>query len=245
MDVAVNDLSFQRSLYKRQDALNAVGKFIRVCQVIESIKCHNVNRIVRANIDKETIIYPGRSIIGIVKEIPDKDKRSYFLSLLVNRGYQLPVPETPFAFNGMRSYVCAAAKNEAVVSLETDSIFAQSLLEGKIGETSVYIRNISSEDHIFEYKSLLGVRIYVANDKKHKKDRFNAYGKNIANPMGLDQEEAQELLDRAIEVRGRLYARKGKINYAFQKEQECIYHGYEDYYLPGNILSELNAVKWD
>ena len=47
------------------------------------------------------------------------------------------------------SYVCAAAKNEAVVSLETDSIFAQSLLEGKIGETSVYIRNISSEDHIF------------------------------------------------------------------------------------------------
>jgi hypothetical protein len=133
---------------------------------------------------------------------------------MVNRGNQHTIPVKPFVLNDMSSFACAAAKDEAVVSMETDSVFTQNLLTGQIGETSVSIRNISDEGHICEYKTLLGLRIYVANDKKHKKNRFNAYGKNIASPMGLDHEEAQELLDKAIEVKGRLYARKGSINYA-------------------------------
>ena len=155
------------------------------------------------------------------------------------------LPEEPFVFHDMESFVCAAAKDDAVVSIETDSIFSDSLLSGVIGESPVSIRNISDGSHIHEYRKLLGIRKYVANDRKHKKDRFNAYGKNVASPMRLEGEEAQDLLDRAIEINGRLYARKGNVNYAFQQEQVCIYHGYEDYNLPPNILTELNQKIWD
>lgn len=245
MNVAINDLAFQRSLYNRNDALRAVEKFIHICHMMESIKCHNVNRIVRSDIDKTRELYPGKTIYSVIQEIPVREERTYFLGLMVNRGVQYAMPEEAFVFHDMKSYICAAVKDDAMVSIETDPVFSDSLLSGMIGESTVSIRNISDDRHIHEYRELLGLRIYMANDRKHKKDRFNAYGKNIASPMRLEGVEAQELLDRAIEINGRLYAQKGDVNYAFQQEQICIYHGYEDYDLPANILSQLNQIRWD
>lgn len=245
MVVAVNDLSFKKSFYNRTDALDAVRRFIRLCHLIESIKCHNVNRIAGTEIDKESVMYPGKTIYGVVQEIPVREERTYFLSLLVNRGEHFPLPKYPFVFHDMQSYICSGARNDAVVSIETDSVFTERLLTGLIGGESVSIRNLSNDCHIKIYGKDLGIRIYKANDKKHKKDRFNAFGKNTASPMRLNDEEAQELLDRAIEVNGRLYARKDGINYAFQQERECVYHGYEDYSIPVNIQVELDKERWD
>ena len=82
--------------------------------------------------------------------------------------------------------------------------------------------------------------------EKHKKDRDNPYGKGkVASPMDLPDEEAQELLDRAVFIKNRLYARKGKNNYAFMNTIGCIYHGYIAADLGDDILTELNKTKWD
>lgn len=53
------------------------------------------------------------------------------------------------------------------------------------------------------------------------------------------------MLDHAIWIKGRLYARKGKNNYAFQKTRNCIYHAYIAYDLGDDIVSRLLSEKWD
>ena len=63
--------------------------------------------------------------------------------------------------------------------------------------------------------------------------------------MDLSDEEAQYLLDRANSIKGRLYAKKGRNYYAFQKTRECIYHGYIADDLGDDIKSAINSEKWD
>lgn len=62
--------------------------------------------------------------------------------------------------------------------------------------------------------------------------------------MDLEQEEAQELLDKAISVNGRLYGRKNGVDYAFQNTQDIVYHGYRADDLSDNIRRELNKYEW-
>ena len=152
----------------------------------------------------------------------------------------------PFVYKNLESFACAGARKEALVSLETDDGFKQTEISGKINGESVNIKNISNEDHINYYWELLGIRIYEANATKHKKDRDNPYGKGkVASPMDLSDEEAQELLDHAIWIKQRLYARKGNRNYAFQNTKDCIYHGYIAEDLGDDILAVLYERKWD
>lgn len=133
-----------------------------------------------------------------------------------------------------------------MVSLETEEGFKKVEVIGMIGDEKVRIKNISSKEHIDYYWELLGIRIYEANNEKHKKDRDNPYGKGkVGSRMDLSDEEAQELLNHAIWVKGRLYARKGKYNYAFQNTRNCIYHAYIADDLDGDIVSRLLREKWD
>lgn len=146
----------------------------------------------------------------------------------------------------MKSFLCAAAKADGLASMETNEDFKQTGIIGTIDGKTTEIRNISCEEHIYFHRKILGIRIYKANDKKHKKDRANAYGKGrIGSPMDLSDEEAQELLNHAIWIKQHLYARKGKHNYAFQNEQDCVYHGYIADNLSEDILKELYKRKWD
>ena len=92
----------------------------------------------------------------------------------------------------------------------------------------------------------LGIRRYESNAGKHKASRPNAYGKGrVASPMDLSDQEAQELLNRAIPIKGRLYARKGKHNYTFPNTRDNIYHGYIVDELGDDILRELNRGAWE
>lgn len=55
----------------------------------------------------------------------------------------------------------------------------------------------------------------------------NFYGKGkVGSRMDLDDEEAQELLNKAIYIKGRLYGKKNGAYYAFQKERDVYYHAY-------------------
>ncbi len=133
-----------------------------------------------------------------------------------------------------------------MVSIELSEGFRNFEIEGFIQNEKVSIRNISREEHLYYHRQMLGIRIYEPNDGKHKKDKKNYYGKGkVASPMDLSDEEAQELLNRAIWIKNRLYARKGKTNYAFQNTRDCIYHGYIAEDLGDDILTALYSVKWD
>lgn len=246
MKITVNDLAFEFPLYEKAQTMNAVSQFIKICKKLESIVCHNVERLVRIEVDKEKELYPTGTLYRIIQEIPDRDERRYFLGLLVDRGKAEIQVDKPFIYKGLKSFACAAAKDNALVSLETEDGFRRAEIMGLIDSREVQIKNISCESHIRYYWDMLGIRLYEANKEKHKKNRENAYGKGkIASPMDLPDEEAQELLDHAVWIKQRLYGRKGNRNYAFQNTRECIYHAYIADDLDEDILTELYQEKWD
>lgn len=246
MKVTVNDLAFEFPLYEKKKTMKVIKKFISICRNLESVRCHNVERLVRSGINMEKELYPTGTLYQIVREIQDKNERTYFLGLLVNRESKGTSAEKSFVYKNMESLACAVAKDDCLVSMETNEDFKQTEILGTIDGKAVRIRNISCEDHLYYFRNILGMRSYKANDEKHKKDRDNAYGKGrVGSPMDLSDDEAQELLDHAIWIKQRLYARKGKHNYAFQNERDCIYHCYIADDLGDDILKELYKRKWD
>lgn len=58
--------------------------------------------------------------------------------------------------------------------------------------------------------------------------------------MDLHDEEAQELLNKAIDIKGRLYAKKNGNYYAFQNERDIFYHGYRADDLGEDIKRQLD-----
>lgn len=246
MKITVNDLAFMFPFYEETEFWSAVKQFIQVCRELESVRCHSVDGITRVDIDKNIEIYPNVSLYKVIQRITNKDERKYFLGLLVNGEENVYTQKAPFLYKGKCSYVCAAAKEQTLVSLESDEGLKNTEVEGEIDGAKVSIRNISREFHIHCYRELLGLRIYAANDKKHKKDRLNPYGRGkIGSPMDLSDQAAQQLLDHAIWIKNRLYARKGTVNYAFQNTRACIYHGYIADDLGDDILTILHSKKWD
>lgn len=246
MNITINDLSFMFPFYSETDFQTALKQFIQICRELESNRCHNVTGITRVEIDKTFPIYPNGNLYKAMQMISDNNEKKYFLSLLVNRGCQTPVLTSAFLYKGKSSTSCASAKDDAVVSLESEEGLKETSLIGEISSKNVSIKNISRNEHILFYRDMLGLRIFEPNSEKHKKDRDNPYGKGkVASPMDLPDEEAQELLDRAVFIKNRLYARKGKNNYAFMNTIGCIYHGYIAADLGDDILTELNKTKWD
>ena len=111
-------------------ALAAIKQFIAVCRKLESVCCHNVERLVRIDIDKEKELYPTGTLYRIVREISDKNDRTYFLGLLVNREKTAVSAGKPFMYKNIASFACAQAKEEALVSLETNADFKQTEIAG-------------------------------------------------------------------------------------------------------------------
>lgn len=147
MIVAINDLAFQFRIYEEKQAMEAIEKFILICKELESVKCHNVGRIIGIEIDKRTEICPGSTLFKIAQRIKNREERTYFLGLLKNRGKALLLPESPFVYKERESFLCAAAKDEILVSIETEEGLKRDKIEGAIKQESVAIKNISDEKH--------------------------------------------------------------------------------------------------
>lgn len=136
--------------------------------------------------------------------------------------------------------------NGISVSLRSNEAFLKENIEVLYKGNAINLKNISCDNHIFIHRQDLGLRIYKANDKKHKPDRYNEYGKGkVASPMDLTEDEAQQLLDKAVCIKGSLYGRKHGINYAFQNERDVYYHGYQVNDLGDDIIRELDRDVWE
>ena len=247
MEIIINDISFMLTFYEEETMMQAVHLFVNICKMLESDRCHSVTALVRDDIEMSWPIGVKCNIYGLVQKIRDRTERSYFLSLITGLGKIKKTAADPFIYKGKLSYACAmAVETGMLVSLGSDEGFLGTVITGKIRDTEVKVNNISQEEHLNYYREKLGIRIYEANAEKHKREGKNFYGKGrVASPMDLNDEESQELLDKAIWIKNRLYARKGVHNYAFQETREGIFHCYIDDDLGDDILRELYKKKWD
>lgn len=247
MIAAVNDLPFRYQMISLEDALERLDRFMDLCKQTEKGEMTNISKIVIAQgYDYSGPLAPGYVLQKIVQRFPP-DKKRYLMSVLTKRDILPKSDDTElFCLDGNTSYLCAAAKDDIVISLTSHPLFEEAKLNGMCGTSPQTIYNLSLKKHVDAHKERLGMRYYHANNKKHKPDRANNYGKGkIASPMDLDDTAAQQLLNKAIFINNRLYAKKNGKIYAFMKEGPCIYHGYIDNKAQEDIQRALNTIKWD
>lgn len=241
MVAVVNDISFQYPFATKEFAMERMHKFLDICKRIEKEEVTNVHEIKTAVIDTQREICPDWKLIQLLQEFQTREERTFLLGILTNRGTYCSEEGDSCQIDGKKSLVCAYAVDNMLVSLLSDELFEKTLVEGILAGKKITIRNLSKEEHIYYYRKELGIRRYVANDKKHKPDRENPYGKGkVGSRMDLREEEAQKLLNQAIEIKGRLYAKKENHYYAFQNERDIDYHGYRVEDLGDDIKYQLD-----
>ena len=122
-----------------------------------------------------------------------------------------------------------------LVSLKSPKIFEEPVVYGSIENKRMKLRNLAGDDHIHLYRKELGVRHYIPNDKKHKPDRENSYGKGkVGSRMDLNDADASELLNKAIYVGEIVWKERWVHIMHFNMKGDVNYHGYR----PADDLEE-------
>lgn len=238
MNVAINDLSFQYPFHDRGTALEALVRFLNIFVEIKKRRYHCVAQILCAPIDKNLQLAPGQSLVQLIQAL-EQDQIALLFTLLVNSSY--PQGGEPFCVDGKTSYACAYAREGAVISLCSHELFAGGSVKGTIGSVPFEIRNISNEAHIQQHGEALGCRIYEPNPK-HGRKMYRQGGHDVS-PMPLCVEEAQELLDLAIEVGGHLLAKRADTYFEFRCHKGIHFHGYQNDELPEHIKRAFDS-QW-
>ena len=243
MIAIVNDVSFQYSYETADMAVSSVHQFLDICKRMKRDEITSIDEIKMGVIDTQIEIAPDYKLIQLIQEFEDREERRFLLSILTNQGTYKTEAGKECIIDGKASLMCSHGIGNFLISLLSSTIFAKEKVEGTIEDNKVELRNLAKNEHIDFYRRELGIRRYVANDKKHKFDRENNYGKGkVGSRMDLRDEEAQDLLNRAIYIKGRLYAKKSGSYYAFQNEQDVIYHGYRADDLGDNVKGQLDKV---
>ena len=239
MIVAINDLPFRSKMSSKAEAIEAIRKWMEICKELESDKVSAVEGIYSGVIDRTLEIAPQYKLIQLVKEFQTREERSYLIHLLVN----LPVPDmedvNAFYFKGMGSKICAWAKEGIVVSAITDITYAEDKLVGVQNDQDIEINNIAQKQHLELYKSALGIRKYEPNPKHRKNAYYDGAGRYV-DEMDLNDDEAQNLLNHAIDIDGKLYGKMNGNYYCFQNHHDNCYHGYCNKQLPIHITKKID-----
>ena len=241
MIAVINDVSFQYPYKTKERAVEMMHQFLDICRQIEKEEITNIEEIRTGMIDTQTEIAPNYRLIQLIQEFKAREERSFLLSILTNRGTYKIENTNVCKIDGKDSFICAQARDNFLISLLSHHLFAGPVLMGVIGQEAFELRNISQNEHIEFYRNELGIRRYIANSKKHKYDKENFYGRGkVGSRMDLRDEEAQEMLNKAIYIKGRLYAKKNGCYYASQNEGDVVYHGYRADDLGDDIKRQLD-----
>ncbi len=241
MIAVINDISFQYPFATKELAMQYVHKFVDICKRIKREEVTNVHEIKTGFIDAQREISPDFKLIQLLQNFQTREERTFLLGLLTNQGTYRSEQGNYCRIGEKESYVCAYAIDNILISLLSNSLFEMPVVKCIIAGETARLRNLSKLDHIDYYRKELGVRKYIANNKKHKFDKENPYGKGrVGSRMDLRDEDAQILLNKAIEIKGRLYAKKGGYYYAFQNEGDIDYHGYRVDDVGDDIKSQLD-----
>ncbi len=227
MIAVINDISFQYPFATKQIAIEYVHRFLDICRRIKREEVTNVHEIKTGVIDTQREISPDCKLIQLLQNFETREERTFLLGLLTNQGTYHSEEGRPLWIDGKESCVCIHAIDNILVSLLSNPLFEGPVVKGTAAGEEISLRNLSKSEHINYYRKELGLRKYIANDAKHKFDRENPYGKGrVGSRMDLQDEEAQDLLNKAVEIKGRLYAKKNGRYYAFQNERDIDYHAY-------------------
>lgn len=241
MIAVINDVSFQYPFATKELAVQYMHQFLDICKRIQKDEITNIKKIRTGLVDSQTYIGPDYKLIQLIQEFKGREERSLLLGILTNRGTYQEDDRLVCKIDGKESLICAQGIGNFLVSLLSGQIFSEITIKETVHEKEVELRNLSKDEHIEYYRKELGIRRYHANDKKHKYHRENPYGKGkIGSRMDLHDEDAQDLLNKAINIKGRLYAKKNGYYYAFQNEMDIIYHGYRAEDLGEDIKRQLD-----
>lgn len=241
MIAVINDVSFQYQFATKQSAIEYVHIFLDICKRIKKEEVTNVHEIRTGVIDTQMEISPDFKLIQLLQDFKTREERTFLLGLLTNQGTYRSEQGDFCRIAEKESLVCAYAIDNILVSLLSNVLFEAPMVRGNIAGEEISLRNLSKSEHISYYRKELGLRRYIANSKKHKFDRENPYGKGkVGSRMDLHDEEAQILLNKAVEIKGRLYAKKNGYYYAFQNERDIDYHGYRIDDVGDDIKNQLD-----
>lgn len=241
MIAVINDVSFQYPFATRELAMKYMHIFLDICKRIKKEEMTNIDEIKTGVIDTQREISPDFKLIQLLQNFQTREERTFLLGLLTNQGTYDSEKGNICMIAEKESLICAYAIDNVLISLLSHTLFEVPVIKGLVDGEEINIRNLSRDEHINYYRKELGIRRYIANDKKHKFDRENPYGKGkVGSRMDLRNEEAQELLNKAIEIKGRLYAKKNDHYYAFQNERDIDYHGYRADDLGDDIKHRLD-----
>lgn len=241
MIAVINDISFQYTFATKKLAIEYMHKFLDICKRIKRKEVTNIYDIKTGIIDAQQEISPDFKIIQLLQNFQTREERTFLLSLLTNQGTYRTEQGKLCKIDGKESFVCGYAINNILISLLSDVLFEKPVIKGIVAGDEISLRNLSKMEHINYYRKELGLRRYIANEKKHKFGRDNLYGKGrVGSRMDLHDEEAQDLLNKAVIIKGRLYAKKNGHYYAFQNERDIDYHGYRADDVGDDIRSRLD-----
>lgn len=244
MIAVINDLSFEKIFPNKNQAVDKVRQWMDICKRIESQETTAIDDINSVMLNTSAEIAPDYPFIQLVKEFETRDERRYLIHLLTNLNKPESMPEEPFYLRGKCSYICPLAKETVLISLESDDLFGNPILTGRLNQEEVFIKNISKQDHILLYEGFLGIRHYEANKKHRKQPYIDAAGRYV-DAMDLDDMEAQELLNHAIEIEGNLYGKRNNQYYSFQRHHGNYYHGYQNNELGLHIRKIIDGEHWE
>ena len=154
MVVAVNDISFMWGFNTPYDARNALIRFGNVALGLKDERVSKVNiemDIINSHkVRKDTLLAPDYPLIRALLEIREENKEQFLLLLqiLTQCGEEEEPCEDEFVIGTYASQHCARYRNQFVISLASDDIFENDMIEGCLNQTELcQIRNLSNEDH--------------------------------------------------------------------------------------------------
>ncbi|MDD2970867.1 MAG: hypothetical protein PHE02_01885 [Lachnospiraceae bacterium] len=241
MHAVMNDISFRYPFANKRQAIGAVREWLDICRILKSQKCTKIHGLIVGNIDREFEIAPDYKWIQLLQEFTEIEDRRQLLTILQNadaieneEGVEL------FTMQGYESALCTYAyrHGDVCISVESDSYFSGIILMGKIGEEEAIIHNLAQKDQISEVEEFLGIRRYESNPK-HSMKSYERKGMMVSI-MDLGDDEAQRLLDTAVEVEGCLYTKYKGMYYQFPRTRANIYHGFRN-----DVLTEEKKYRID
>lgn len=157
-----------------------------------------------------------------------REQSLYMITLLsrIQSCKCVPNPGKDITMEGTTFQIPQNDRDCMLLSLPSRERFRKPMLKGiQENGTDLELPNVAEREHIWDHRRLLGMRVYQPNPKHTAVS--HAYGKGkVASPMQLNQEEAQTLLNQAIEVGDRLCAAKNGECYMFMNHYDIYYHGY-------------------
>ena len=240
MDIAINDISFMYKMSSLEEAKSALLKLENVTTYLKSDSVTKVRYIMNDDykVNAATLMTDSHSLSAIIQSIQDIETKRRLIDLLVNCNTVHATDIPVVTIEGNKSELCSLFKDSFVVSLCSNKLFVKNVLDAIYEDAKIQIRNISDRTHVDYYRSELGIRVYEKNPKHSTKEYTRSGGENVSI-MPLEDDIAQKVLNRAIEIDGKLYGMLEGEFYEFPRTRDNIFHGFQRMDLDVHIKQEI------